>query len=179
MDSNNILTVSAKDKASGAAQSIAITNEKGRLSKDEIEKMVQDAEKFKAEDEAAKERINAKNELENYAYSVKNTINDDKFKDKISDEDKKAVEEKVTSVIGWLDSADNAEKEEFEGQKKDLESVVNPIMAKLYQAAGGGAEGGMPEGMPGGMPSGMPGGMPDMGQPESGGDKGPKIEELD
>jgi L1 cell adhesion molecule like protein len=84
IDSNNILTVSAKDKGSGKAQSISITNEKGRLSKDEIDKMVSDAEKFKAEDDAAKERIDARNELENYAYSVKNTLNDKKIRRKDS-----------------------------------------------------------------------------------------------
>jgi L1 cell adhesion molecule like protein len=126
IDSNNILTVSAKDKGSGSTQRIAITNVKGRLSKDEIERMLQDAEKFQAEDEAAKERINAKNELENYAYSVKNTVGDKKFEGKISKEEKKTIEDKVAEVISWIDRSDNSEKEEYEGQKKDLEAVVNP-----------------------------------------------------
>lgn len=126
--------------------------------------MVQDAEKFKAEDTAAKERITAKNELENYAYSVKNTLNDSKMEGKISEEDKKTAMDKIEATISWLDTAENAEKEEFDGQKKELEGVINPIIAKLYQAAGGapGAEGGAPGGMPG-MPGGM-GGMPDFGQ---------------
>merc|ERR1711879_908921 len=107
-------------------------NDKGRLSKEDIEKMVNDAEKFKKDDEAAADRVRAKNELESYAYQVKQTM-----------DDKKAVRDKADETISWLDNASSASKEEYESMKKELEAVCNPIMTKMYQAAGG-APGGMP-----------------------------------
>merc|ERR1712014_100140 len=128
--------VSACDKSTGKSQKITITNDKGRLSKEDIEKMVNDAEKFKKDDEAAADRVRAKNELESYAYQVKQTMDDEKIKDKISDEDKKAVRDKADETISWLDSASSASKEEYESMKKELEAVCNPIMTKMYQAAG-------------------------------------------
>merc|ERR1711881_793555 len=175
VDANGILNVSACDKSTGKSQKITITNDKGRLSKEDIEKMVNDAEKFKKDDEAAAERVRAKNELESYAYQVKQTMDDEKVKDKISDEDKKAVREKADEVISWMDNSSAASKEEYESMKKELEAVCNPIMTKMYQAAGG-------------APGGMPGGIPDMsnmggagGAPPSGGASagGPTIEEVD
>merc|ERR1712047_138366 len=105
VDANGILNVSACDKSTGKSQKITITNDKGRLSKEDIEKMVNDAEKFKKDDEAAADRVRAKNELESYAYQVKQTMDDEKVKDKISDEDKKAVREKADEVISWMDNA--------------------------------------------------------------------------
>merc|ERR1711920_5571 len=90
VDANGILNVSACDKSTGKSQKITITNDKGRLSKEDIEKMVNDAEKFKKDDEAAADRVKAKNELESYAYQVKQTMDDEKIKDKVSDEDKKS-----------------------------------------------------------------------------------------
>merc|ERR1712025_1552287 len=104
IDANGILNVSAADKSSGKSQKITITNDKGRLSKEEIERMVNDAEKFKADDEAAKEKVAAKNELESYAYHVKQTLDDEKLKDKVSDEDKKAINEAADKTISWLDT---------------------------------------------------------------------------
>merc|ERR1712167_561178 len=106
-----------------------------------------------------------KNALESYCYSMKNTIAEDKFKEACSEEDKKAIEDKVQEVMQWLETAEHAEKEEFESMQKDLEGVCNPIMTKMYQA-GGGAEGGMPDG------GGMPGG-------DSAPAGGPTIEEVD
>merc|ERR1712157_702046 len=173
LDANGILNVSACDKSTGKSQKITITNDKGRLSKEDIEKMVNDAEKFKKDDEAAADRVRAKNELESYAYQVKQTMDDEKVKDKISDEDKKAVRDKADEVISWLDGASSASKEEYESQKKELESVCNPIMTKMYQAAGG---------APGGMPGGMPGGAPGAGAgaaPSGASAGGPTIEEVD
>merc|ERR1712230_165353 len=168
IDANGVLNVSAEDKgASGKKANITITNDKGRLSKDDIERMVREAEQYAEEDKAAKEKIDAKNALESYCYSMKNTIAEDKFKEACSEEDKKAIEDKVQEVMQWLDTAEHAEKEEFESMQKDLESVCNPIITKMYQA------GGMPEG---GMGGGMPGG--DMGGAAGGGD-GPTIEEVD
>merc|ERR1711959_713872 len=127
---------------------------------------VREAEQFAEEDKQAAEKIQAKNALESYCYSMKNTINEEKFKDALSAEDKTAIETKIDETSTWLETADHAEKEEFESIQKELEGVCNPIITKMYQSAGG--EGGMPGGMPGG---GMPGGS-DEGA-------GPTIEEVD
>merc|ERR1712066_867441 len=173
VDANGILNVSACDKSTGKSQKITITNDKGRLSKEDIEKMVNDAEKFKKDDEAAAERVRAKNELESYAYQVKQTMDDEKLKDKLSDDDKKKVKDKADEIIGWLDANQAAEKNEYEDMKKELEAICNPIMTKMYQGAGG-----APGGMPGGMPGGAPGaGSADAGAGASAG--GPTIEEGD
>merc|ERR1711861_72723 len=156
IDANGVLNVTAEDKgASGKKANITITNDKGRLSKDDIERMVREAEQYAEEDKAAKEKIDAKNGLESYCYSMKNTIGEEKFKEAVSEDDKKAIEDKIDEVMKWLDTAEHAEKEEFESMQKDVESVCNPIIQKMYAAAGGG--GGMPEGgMPGagGAPAG-------------------------
>jgi len=168
VDANGVLNVSAEDKsASGKKANITITNDKGRLSKDDIERMVREAEQFADEDAQAAERISAKNGLESYAYNMKNQINDDKFKDAIGEDDKKTVEDKVNEVMSWLDTAEHAEKEEFESMQKELEGVCNPIIQKLY-AASGGAPG--PD-----MGAGFPGG--DAPAPDAG--AGPTIEEVD
>merc|ERR1712227_661715 len=157
VDANGVLNVSAEDKgASGKKANITITNDKGRLSKDDIDRMVREAEQYAEEDKLAKEKIDAKNSLESYCYSMKNTIGEDKFKEACSEEDKKAIDDKVTETMQWLDTAEHAEKEEFESMQKDLEAVCNPIITKMYQA-GGMPEGGMGGGMPGGD-GGMPGG---------------------
>jgi len=170
IDANGILNVSAVDKSSGKESKITITNDKGRLSKEDIERMVNDAEKFKQEDDAQRDRVSAKNGLESYCFNMKSTIEDEKLKDKISDEDKKKIEDACNEAIKWLDGNQLAEKEEFEHHQKEVEKVCNPIVAKLYGGAGG---------MPGGMPEGgMPGagGMP--GNNSAGG-QGPTIEEVD
>ncbi|CAG8876855.1 unnamed protein product [Penicillium nalgiovense] len=109
---------------------ITITNDKGRLSKEEIERMLSEAEKYKEEDEAEAARIQAKNGLESYAYSLKNTLSEGKLQ--ISDDDKKKVEDKISEVIGWLDSNQTAEKDEYESQQKELEAVANPIISAAY-----------------------------------------------
>merc|ERR1711896_28322 len=151
VDANGVLNVSAEDKgASGKKANITITNDKGRLSKDDIERMVREAEQFAEEDKLAAEKIAAKNGLESYCYSMKNTINEEKFKSAISEEEKKQIEDKIDETTKWLETADHAEKEEFESMQKELEAVCNPIVTKMYQAAGGAPEGGMPGGMPGG-----------------------------
>merc|ERR1712003_203080 len=173
IDANGILNVSAEDKTTGIKNKITITNDKGRLSSEEIERLVQEAEKYKAEDEARKKKVDAKNQLENYAYNMKNTINDEKVKDKIEADDKKKIEDAIEETINWLDNNQLAEIDEFEDKQKELEGVCNPIVSKLYQAAGG-----APGGIPGGMPDMGAGGMPDMGGAASGG-AGPKIEEVD
>jgi L1 cell adhesion molecule like protein len=180
IDANGILNVSAEDKTTGIKNKITITNDKGRLSSDEIERLVQEAEKYKAEDEAHKKKVDAKNGLENYAYNMKNTISDEKVADKIDPEDKKKIETAIEETINWLDNNQLAEIDEFEDKTKELEGLCNPIIQKMYAAAGG-APGGAPGGMPGGMPDMGAGGMPDMGgaAPSGGAGAGPKIEEVD
>jgi heat shock 70kDa protein 1/2/6/8 len=145
--------VSAADKATGKHEKITITNEKGRLSKDDIEKMVQEAERFKDEDNKIKARIEAKNGLENYIFQMKNTLNDEKLKDKFTDADKKVIEDAAKEGLQFVESAgESATADEFNKKLKDIEGKFNPIMMRVYQAAGGApGAGGMPGGMPGGM----------------------------
>ncbi|XP_059078783.1 heat shock 70 kDa protein cognate 4-like [Tigriopus californicus] len=156
MDANGILHVSAMDKSSGKQEKIAITNDKGRLSKEEIEKMVNEAEQYKAEDDKQKEKIAAKNNLESYCFNMKSSIDDVKFKDKLSDSDRKTITQTCDDAVQWLDGNQLAEKEEFEDKLKEVERVCNPIISKLYQSAGGAANGGMPGGMPTGNAQGGP-----------------------
>jgi len=170
IDANGILNVSAEDKTTGQKNKITITNDKGRLSKDEIERMVQEAEKYKAEDEEHKKKVESKNQLENYAYNMRNTITDEKVAGKIDADDKKKIEEEVEKTISWLEANQLAEVDEFEDKLKELEGICNPIMAKMYQAGGGG---GMPD--MGGMGGGAGAPPPDAG----GSSSGPKIEEVD
>ncbi|XP_063002966.1 heat shock-related 70 kDa protein 2 [Elgaria multicarinata webbii] len=142
IDANGILNVTAVDKSTGKENKITITNDKGRLSKDDIDRMVQEADRYKAEDESNRERVVSKNALESYAYNIKQTMEDDKLKGKIAEQDKQRVLEKCQEVIRWLDCNQMAEKEEFEHKQKELEKFCNPIIAKLYQGAG--AAGGGP-----------------------------------
>ncbi|KUF85875.1 Ubiquitin-conjugating enzyme E2 T [Phytophthora nicotianae] len=172
IDANGILNVSAVEKSTGKENKITITNDKGRLSQAEIDRMVAEAEKYKSEDEANKVRIEAKNALENYAYSLRNSLNDEKMKEKIPEADKKVVDDKVTEVIQWLDANQSAEKEEYESKQKELESVANPVLQKVYASAGGA------DGMAGGMAGGMPGAGAAPSSSSST-DQGPKIEEVD
>merc|ERR1712159_619426 len=131
--------------------------------------MVQEAEKFKAEDQANKQKIEAKNGIENYCYSMRNSLSEEKLQDKFEGDDKEKIEKAVQETLDWLDRNQMAEKDEFEAKQKELEAIVNPIMMKVYQAAGGEPEGGMPGGM-GGAPPGAP--------PGAGGG-GPTVEEVD
>lgn len=181
IDANGILNVSAVDKSTGKQNKITITNDKGRLSKDDIERMVKEAESYKEEDDKQRERITSKNSLEAYAFQMRSTIEEEAIKSKISEDDRKKISDKVDEVLKWLDANALAEKDEFEHQRKELENVCNPIITKLYQQSGAG---GMPGGMPGGFPGGMPGGFPGAGAGSGtgGGDNGksgPTIEEVD
>ncbi|KAK7043605.1 Hsp70 chaperone [Paramarasmius palmivorus] len=169
IDANGILNVSASDKTTGKSNRITITNDKGRLSKEEIERMVNEAEKYKAEDEAAAARITAKNGLESFAYNLRNSMTDEKLADKFDPADKSKLETAVNETIQWLDASQEASKEEYEEKQKELEAISNPIMQKLYGAAGG---------APGGFPGGAPGGFPGAGGAGAGED-GPSVEEVD
>nr|GME09951.1 heat shock cognate 70 kDa protein 2-like [Ipomoea batatas]GME16556.1 heat shock cognate 70 kDa protein 2-like [Ipomoea batatas] len=159
-DANGILNVSAEDKTTGQKNKITITNDKGRLSKEEIERMVQEAEKYKSEDEELKKKVEAENALENYAYNMRNTIKDEKIGGKLAAADKKKIEDAVEEAIRWLDGNQLAEVDEFEEKMKEVESICNPIIAKIYQ--GGDA---------------MPMDEEDNVPPASA--AGPKIEEVD
>mmetsp|Transcript_11277 Transcript_11277/g.21276 ORF Transcript_11277/g.21276 Transcript_11277/m.21276 type:complete len:655 (+) Transcript_11277:162-2126(+) len=172
IDANGILNVSALEKSTGKENKITITNDKGRLSQDEIERMVQEAEQFKAEDDANKNRVEAKNGLENYCYSLKSSIEGEEVKDKIPEDDKKTLLDAINEASTWLDANQTAEKEEYEEKQKALEGIAMPILQKMAGA------GGMPDmgGMGGGMPD-----MGDMGGAPAGDDPagGPTIEEID
>ena len=143
IDANSILNVTAVEKSTGKNNKIVITNDKGRLSKDDIDRLVKEAEKFKDEDNKVKDRIEAKNALEAYGYQIKNTLKDEKLKDKFSEDEKKQIETKVDEVLKWANDNPAASKEEYDAKTKEIEAVFNPIMQKIYQQAGG-APGGMP-----------------------------------
>jgi len=171
IDANGILNVTATDKSTGKENKITITNDKGRLSKEDIEKMVNDAEQFKAEDEKQRERIGAKNALESYCFNMKSTVEEEKVKDKIPEADRKLIVDKCDETIKWLDANQSADKDEFEDKQKELEGAFNPIIQKLYGAQGGAPPPQGGDGFPG---AGAAGGA----APKSGG-AGPTIEEVD
>lgn len=164
IDANGILNVSAVDKSTGKQNKITITNDKGRLSKDDIERMVHEAEQYREEDERQQSRIQAKNSLESYTFQMKNTIEDDAIKTKISDNDRTTILNKIKDVLSWLDNNQLAEKDEFVDKQKELESICRPIITKLYQGGAGGP-------YPGGVPTGGPNGGSNSG--------GPTVEEVD
>jgi len=177
IDANGILNVNACDKSTGKQNKITITNDKGRLSKEEIERMVNDAEKFKDDDEKQKERISAKNNLESYCFNMKTTMDDEKVKDKIGEDDKKKILDKCDEAIKWLDANQLAEVEEFNEKQKEVEAVCTPIIKKMYESAGGT---GMPDmGDMGGMGAGMGAGMGGGAAEGAGSGSGPTIEEVD
>jgi heat shock protein 1/8 len=145
IDANAILNVSAADKTTGKSSRITITNDKGRLSKEDIERMVSEAEKYKDEDAEAAERIATRNGLESYTYNLRNSLQDDKLADKWQDDHKATLQTAVDEAITFLDSSSEAAKSEYEERQKELEAVANPIMSRLYGAGGQpGAEGGAP-----------------------------------
>merc|ERR1712121_418884 len=140
IDANGILNVSAADKSTGKQNKVTITNDKGRLSKEEIEKMVNDAEAFKDEDEKQKERIAAKNGLESFIFNMKSSLDQPEVKDKLSKEELSSVQSKLEDALRWLDSNQLAEKEEFIDKQKEVEEVTRPIIAKIYQQGQAGGQ---------------------------------------
>merc|ERR1712213_124119 len=165
VDANGILNVSAVDKSSGKTEKITITNEKGRLSSEEIEKMVADAETYKAEDEAQKTRIAAKNGLESYCFNMKSSLDDNQLKDKIPEDDKNKILTACNDGINWLDRNQMAEAEEFKDKQEEVEGICNPIISRLYQGA---------------SPNGsMPSSCVAQAQQGFGSNNGPTVEEVD
>merc|ERR1712086_452008 len=150
VDANGILQVSAEDKGTGKAEKITITAEKGRLSEEDIERMVQEAEEFAEEDKKVKARIDAKNGLEGYLYNLKNTLDDDEkgLADKLSEEDKEELTTSIDEALDWMDENPEADAEEYSEKQKEGEAIANPIMRELYQgqAPGGGGGGGDEDG---------------------------------
>jgi L1 cell adhesion molecule like protein len=158
LDANGVLNVNAMDKAGGKSNKITITNDKGRLSKDEIERMVSEAERYKDEDAQHKKKIDARNGFENYVYSVKSSTSEPGVKDKLSENDRATIEDACKSALDWLETASgsNTSAEEYEAEQKKLEGIVAPIVSKLY---------------PGGSDSGSPS--------NASASSGPNIEEVD
>jgi L1 cell adhesion molecule like protein len=135
IDANGILDVNALEKSSGKSEKITITNEKGRLSQDDIEKMVQDAEKFKEEDEKIKDAIDSKNSLENFLYSVKGSIEDEKLKDKLSNDEKETISSIIDDTTKWLDDhPTESTKDPYVDKQKEVSDKLTPIMSKLHQS---------------------------------------------
>jgi len=138
IDANGIMVVSAEDKGTGNKEKITITNDNNRLSPEDIERMINDAEKFAEEDAALKGKVEARNELESYAYSLKNQIGDkEKLGGKLSEDEQSKIEEVINEKIKWLEDNPEADADEFKAQKKEMEDIVQPIIAKLYQGQGG------------------------------------------
>lgn len=167
IDANGILNVTAMDKSTGKSEHVTITNDKGRLSTADIERMVAEAEKFKEEDENRRSCVEAKHQLENYCYSMRNTLNEDAVKSKLEAGEISAALSTIDEAIKWLETNQTATKEEFEYKLKEVEKVCQPLTTKMYQA---GASSGMPTGGPGGFGGAAPG---------AGASSGPTVEEVD
>ncbi len=146
VDANGILNVRAVDKGIGKSEKITITNDMGRLSQEDIERMVQEAEEFAEDDRKVKERIDAHNRLETYVYNMKNQIGDkDKLADKIDSDDKETIDTALKEVLEWLVDNQTAEKEDYNEELKEVEAICNPIITKVYQKSGGSGAGGESE----------------------------------
>nr|AON76433.1 HSP70 family protein [Hevea brasiliensis] len=138
VDANGILHVKAEDKAAKKSQSITITNDKGRLSQEEIDRMIKEAEEMAEEDQKVKEKINARNKLETYIYNMRSTVGDkDKLADKIDSDDKEKIENTLKEALDWLDDNQNAEKDDYEEKLKEVEEVCNPVIKQVYEKSGG------------------------------------------
>ena len=155
LDVNGILNVSAVEKSTGKNNKIAITNDKGRLTKEEIERLVKEAEKYKDEDEQTRLKIESKNQLEQMCYQYRQTLEEEKLKTVFTEDEKTSITKATDDALKWSNDHPAASKEEYDGKVKELEAVFNPIMMRVYQQTGG---------QPGGMP-----GMPNM---NFGGDAG-------
>ncbi len=165
VDANGILSISASDQASGASKSITITSEKGRLSEEEIERMVQEAEEFAEQDKAEKDKVEARNHLEAYLYNLKNSVSD-QLQDKIDEDDKSLLNTTIENALIWLEDNPAADKDEYDAKQKEVEGVANPILKRAYESANnaGATDGGDND---------------FMGEDLDGVDDGPSVEEVD
>jgi L1 cell adhesion molecule like protein len=162
VDANGILNVSSIEKGSGMTEKITITNDKGRLSKEEIDKMVNEAETYKDEDNRQKDRIAAKNSLESYIFNMKSSMDQEEIKQKLTAEEVASAQSVLEAALKWLDTNQLAEKEEFVDKQKELEKMARPMMSKIYQQ----------DGQAGGQSCGQE-------QRSSSDQSGPTIEEVD
>ena len=166
VDANGILSISAHDKGTGKQESLTITSEKGRLSEEEIERMVAEAEEFAEQDAAEKDKVQARNDLEAYLYNLKNSITDT-LADKLPEDDKTTLTTTVDEALVWLEDHPAAEKDEYDDKQKEVEEIANPILKRAYESANSG---------------GAPGSNMDddfLGDDLDGVDDGPSVEEVD
>jgi L1 cell adhesion molecule like protein len=140
VDANGILNVSAVEKSTGKSNKITITNDKGRLSRDDIDRLVKEAEKYAAEDKTRMERVEAKNQLETYLYNTRNAVQEEKVKETLGADTVKEVDQWVKEGLEWLDQHPDEEKSEYESKQKDYENKIRPVMMKLYQNSGMGSD---------------------------------------
>ena len=146
VDANGIMNVSAVEKSSGKAQNITIKNDKDRLTKDQIDEMVKDAEKFKEDDERVKEKLDSINNFESLLYQTKSSIENKELSEKLSEEDRNTIKETVDEAEKWFDiNRDSCTKQEIDSKQEEIKSVMMPIMTKLHQSAGGPDMSGMPD----------------------------------
>ena len=175
LDANGILTVNACEKSTGKSENITVTNDKGRLSKEDIEKMVEEAEKFKEDDEKAKEIIEARNNFENTIFQFKSTLNDEKIATLIDTHMKEELTKVVEENVTWLEDNQMASKEEYSAKLSEFQEAMKPLQEKMMANMQGMGTGEMPSGFPGGMPDKMPSTCPSDETTHG----GPKIEEVD
>ena len=172
LDANGILTVSACEKSTGKSENITVTNDKGRLSKEQIDKMVEEAEKFKEDDEKAKQLIDARNNFENTIYQFKSTLSDEKMSSVIDASMKEELTKVVEENVSWLENNQMASKEEYDSKLSEFQEAMKPLQEKMMAGMQGMN---MPEGFPGRMPQDMPSTKPSDETTHG----GPKIEEVD
>ncbi|EAX93440.1 cytosolic heat shock protein 70, putative [Trichomonas vaginalis G3] len=180
VNADGIMNVSAQDKSTGNVKKITIKNDKGRLSQADIDRMVSDAEKYKAQDEEAKKKIEAKNGLEGYCFGVRNSVNGE-LGSKIAQADKDAILKIVNDTLAWIESNQDASTADYEAKQKEVEGQLMPLMQKAYQSAAGGA-GGMPGGVDPSMfqnMGGAGGAAPGAGAAHPSSGSGPRVEEVD
>jgi L1 cell adhesion molecule like protein len=154
VDANGILNVSAVEKSTGKSNKITITNDKARLSREEVERLVAEAEKYAADDKLRMERVEARNGLESYLYNVRNTLREEKVKDKLGSDEVSSAETEIESGLSWLSSHEDATADEYKEKQKEVEEKIRPLMMKLYSGT-------------------------DDGSGEAAGPAGPKVEEVD
>jgi len=176
LDANGILTVKAEDKGTGKSQKVTISNETGRLTADQIKKMVEDAKRYEDEDKKAAQKTAAKNGFEGYLYGLRTSLSDSKLASKLPAADKKKLDSTVADAVKWLESHGSESQETYEAKQKELEAIANPIISKAY--AGSGAPGGAEAGAGGESEGAAPGPGPGPTGGSTGG-KGPTISEVD
>jgi len=171
LDANGILTVAASEKSTGKSENITVTNDKGRLSKEDIDKMLEEAERFKDDDEKAKQLIETRNNFENQIYQFKSTLNDEKIASVIDDSMKEELNNVIQENVLWLENNQLASKEDYDSKLSEFQQAMKPLQEKMMAN--------MPQGFPGEMPQGFPEDLPKSKPNDETTHGGPKIEEVD